>query len=141
MTREYLTQMKPVAARARSRRHKSAVETRGHERNRTKVLRGTKFLCRTREVLDSCGDKTPFHEWGPEKDGLGTLKWVSVRGNERRRRGESPAGWFTNLENFVAPAEAAAPDIFCVVFEGKAWKGHMRLNLEQTLTLPTPGFE
>ena len=73
--------MNPVAASA-------AVDQSSRKENRTKknlhtdVLRYGEFVRGPTEILQPCGDKTPFHEGSPEKDGLGSCR---LQYRKRRR--------------------------------------------------------
>jgi hypothetical protein len=48
---------------------------------RTNILRCGEFVRGSRKILQSRGDKTPFHERSPEKDGLGTCRIKISKGS------------------------------------------------------------
>ena len=75
MTKEYRTQMKPVAARAISEINARRSAVTGIQRDAeqpTQVLRRAQFVRRSAQVLHSGDDETPLHQWGPEEDSFWT---------------------------------------------------------------------
>ena len=94
---------------------------------RTNVLRHTKLLGRSLEILQPSSDEAPLHERSPEEYSLRACQpAIRVRGKSKcnvegscgvsRNYAaggvrDAPAGWFMKAWSLEAPAEVAAPDI------------------------------
>ena len=93
----------------------------------TNVLRHTKLLGRSLEILHPSSDEAPLHERSPEEHSLRAYQpAIRVRGKSKcnvegscgvsRNYAagsvhDAPAGWFMKAWSLEAPAEVAAPDI------------------------------
>ena len=115
MTNEYRTQIIPVAAKADGMQVSIHIVVQVIHRH-TKVLGYTELFRWPVQVFQACSNQTPFHHRGPKEHGLGT--YLRKRGanivlmNMKQDILEhKPAGWFMNVENREAPADAAAPDM------------------------------
>lgn len=71
ITKEYRTQIKPVAVKA-VEHFQQAIWAEEDIKQHTQILWNAEFVCWSIQVLQPSADQTPLHHWPPKEHRLGT---------------------------------------------------------------------